>query len=142
MKSEPICKTGIDEHNLVRRGRLLQEGSWNETGKIQCSQKMFAHRPANFEIRLAADGTRVTKIRGAQRHVLKAIERIFRALAPEPYPFKRSGYVLQRMENELRLNAQQVCRPDQRSFSRFASVASNCCNAASNVDIHIHLYKT
>ena len=42
---------------------------------------------------LTPDEARAAKVRRSYWHVLKAVERVFRALAPEPYPLESSGYV-------------------------------------------------
>jgi len=77
---------------------------------------MLADGPANLEIGLAADVARAGKVCRSQWHVLKAVQRVFRAFTPKPDPLETSGYVQQGMEHELRLNGQQICRADQREF--------------------------
>src|SRR4029077_10458201 len=77
---------------------------------------MLTDSPTSLQIGLTPDIPCVAKIRRPQWHVPKSIKRIFRALAPEPYPFEGSGYVPQGMEHELGLNRQQVCWPNEREL--------------------------
>ena len=94
----------------------MQEGACGEAREIQRRQEMLAYRPTNLEVGLTSDKARVTKVRRPQLHVLKGIKRIFRVLAPEPYPVESSGYVLNGMEDNLRLHVQYVCHPINPNF--------------------------
>jgi len=91
--SKPIGKTKIEEHNCIRGRGLLQKLPRNETGEVQRCEEMLAYGPTNLKVGLTPDEARAAKVRRSYWHVLKAVERVFRALAPEPYPLESSGYV-------------------------------------------------
>ena len=87
----------------------MQEGACGEAREIQRRQEMLAYRPTNLEVGLTSDKARVTKVRRPQLHVLKGIKRIFRVL-------ESSGYVLNGMEDNLRLHVEYVCHPINPNF--------------------------
>ena len=88
--SKPIGKTKIEEHNCIRGRGLLQKLPRNETGEVQRCEEMLAYGPTNLKVGLTPDEARA---RRSYWHVLKAVEGVFCALAPEPYPLESSGYV-------------------------------------------------
>jgi hypothetical protein len=91
--SKPIAKTKIEEHNCIRGRGLLQKLPRNETGEVQRCEEMLAYGPTNLKVGLTPDEARARKVCRSNWHVLKAVERVFRALAPEPYLLESSGYV-------------------------------------------------
>src|SRR5579863_5990092 len=91
--SKPIGKTKIEEHNCIRGRGVLQELPRNETGDIQRCEEMLPYGPTNLKVGLTSDKARAGKDRRSYWHVLKTVERVFRALAPEPYPLESAGYV-------------------------------------------------
>src|SRR5580700_12349149 len=129
--SKSIRKANVEKHNLFGRGRLLQERPRHEAGDIQCCQEMLADSPTNLQIGLTPDIPCVAKIRRPQWHVPKSVKRIFRALTPEPDPLESSGYVLKGMEDKLRLEIQQVCRPDEcKLWPKIRSPRKHCVERA------------
>jgi hypothetical protein len=91
--SKPIGKTKIEERNCIRGRGLLQKLPRNETGDIQRCEEMLADGPTNLKVGLTPDKARAGKVRRSYWYVLKAVERVIRALPPEPYPLESSGYV-------------------------------------------------
>jgi len=47
---------------------------------------VLAYGPTNLKVGLTPDEARAIKVRRSYWHVLEAVERVFRALAPEPLP--------------------------------------------------------
>ena len=93
LKTDRIGKTKIEEHNCIRGRGLLQKLPSHEPGEVQRCEEMLPYGPTNLKVGLTPDEARAAKVRRSYRHVLKAVERVFRALAPEPYPLESSGYV-------------------------------------------------